>query len=811
LQLTFWEHATAMTGEMLGLLVFAYSIRCLLEYRIDGHESWLTRLALVYGLGVTDNWAMIGFFPAFLVALVWIKGRSFFQARFLIRLCGWGMAGLLLYLLLPLVGTLAAGESLPYFWQLLKANLAAQKKVLFAFPKARVLLCSLTSVLPVLVMGIRWPSTFGDLSAVGVALANLMSRVAHGVFLAGALFVAFDPVFGEQRLGFSPRHLGYGLPFLTFYYLGALAAGYYCGYFLLVFGRPSEHAWERARGPMRLLNPVLTGAVWVSLVAVPAGLLYRNFPHIRAGRGPELAALVSAKVKHLPVGGAVVMSDDPVNLTLIDGGLRRQGTRDRFVLIDTRAMPFHRYQRALVARYPGRWPDILTGTTRHDPLDSFALLQLLATAASSNAVCYLHPSFGYYFEAFHLEPHGPVYRLRPYGSNQITAPLLTEEVIRENVAFWEGHRPQLDRVAMLVQRREPGALALGRNYSLALNHWGVELQRARRLAEAARSFEQALELNPVNLTAQINLNLNRQLQAGHTPGGDIPKAIHDQFGRFRSWDELLGVNGPVDDPSFRTHLGQVWAGNFQYHQAATEFERVTQLQPDNFAAHLALAGVCLEGPWPDEALRIVTRLRERHPPGQLAATNQLELVRLEALVHFRKGDLAGAEQRLKGARAAFPANDTLLGTLSQVYLLSGRFTNALEVITEQLQRTPDNPRALLNQGAIYIQTKRFDQALPPLNRVLELQPENRPARMNRAIAHLETGQLDAAQKDYEALRTVLPGLHAVHYGLGEIAWRRNNRAAALAHYSRYLELAPDQGEERPRIVQRVQELRGAQR
>src|SRR6266478_3003960 len=53
LQLTFWEHATAASGEMLNLLLFAYAIRCVLEFRIDERESWLLRAAFVYGLGMT--------------------------------------------------------------------------------------------------------------------------------------------------------------------------------------------------------------------------------------------------------------------------------------------------------------------------------------------------------------------------------------------------------------------------------------------------------------------------------------------------------------------------------------------------------------------------------------------------------------------------------------------------------------------------------------------------------------------------------------------------------------------------------------
>src|SRR5262249_30692171 len=129
-ELTFWEHAGAATGEMLDLLVFAYVIRCLLEYRIDPRDSWLYRFAFVYGLGVVNNWALIGFFPFFLVAMLWIKGFSVLQFSFLLRMLAWGLAGLSLYLLLPLVWAVSHHPTIG-FWDALHANLAFQKVMLF--------------------------------------------------------------------------------------------------------------------------------------------------------------------------------------------------------------------------------------------------------------------------------------------------------------------------------------------------------------------------------------------------------------------------------------------------------------------------------------------------------------------------------------------------------------------------------------------------------------------------------------------------------------------------------------------------------
>src|SRR6185369_10554388 len=59
LQRSFWEHAVVATGEMIDLLLIAYVIRCLLEHRLDGRDSWLYKLALVYGIGVANNFAFI--------------------------------------------------------------------------------------------------------------------------------------------------------------------------------------------------------------------------------------------------------------------------------------------------------------------------------------------------------------------------------------------------------------------------------------------------------------------------------------------------------------------------------------------------------------------------------------------------------------------------------------------------------------------------------------------------------------------------------------------------------------------------------
>jgi len=172
LQLTFWENATTSSVGMFDLVLFAYSVRCLMEYRVSKAESWLLRAAVVFAAAATDAWVMILLFPAFLAAMIWIKGLSFFHLRFLARLFLCLLAGLLFYLYLPLLHLKSSGA----FWLPLKENISAQffqVEYIFRYtPHYVQLVLILTSLLPILVIGIRWTATFGDTSQIGRSLAT---------------------------------------------------------------------------------------------------------------------------------------------------------------------------------------------------------------------------------------------------------------------------------------------------------------------------------------------------------------------------------------------------------------------------------------------------------------------------------------------------------------------------------------------------------------------------------------------------------------------------------------------------------------
>lgn len=833
LQLTFWENATVVSGEIFDLLLFAYLVRCLLEYRTEKQDSWLFKAAFVYGAAMTNNWAMIGFLPIFVAAVGWTKGLSFFNARFLLRSCLLGLAGLSFYLLLPLVNALSTDLQFT-FWQALKHNLATQKAILFYLPFSKAALfnpdrplwiLALPSLLPILVMAPRWPSYFGDPSKLGVTLATVIFHFFHAVLLGLCLWVALDPQF-------SPRHVLPGVPMLTFYYLGAISAGYFTGYFLLVFGAQPTGRPRMTAPWITMLNRSVAFAICLLALLAPAALVYLNWNNIRVSNGPMLKEFASLLAQDLP-RKAVILSDDPRRLILFQATLSQAGKTSDRLLVDTGSLPLPQYHRYLSRRAPGLWPTNPPPDLK-DTFDAPQLIQIMAPVARSNAIFYLHPSFGYYFEIFYPEPHGLDCNLLLYGTNLLLSAPPSPAVVARNVKFWDTEAagaleriiaasapPAKDAPAPLQRLRRAlklpaapnrDATTLAAFYSRSLNYWGVELQRSGRLKEAGPQFERALKVNPENLVAEVNLECNRNLRAEKRTAVQMSQSIEDRFGRYRNWDQVMNDNGPFDEPNFCSEQGRIFVRNGNLRQAATQFARVVALAPDNLTARILLAQIAVVGQFPKEALKVVAGIHSDARLLGLSRTNFADVLAVETTARLALGDVAGAETVVRNALARYPGDENLLATAATAYMNFGCYSNAVGVLDEHLKVSPDNVFLLAHKGFACLQLNAFLQAIPPLTRVLTLETNATSdlyysALLNRAIAYLKTDQYDDARRDYEVLLKAFPNAHKIYFGLGEIAYLRHDTNEAIRNYQLYLANTRTNTIEASNVVARLTELK----
>ncbi|HEX9048577.1 MAG TPA: hypothetical protein VF988_16230, partial [Verrucomicrobiae bacterium] len=398
LQLPFWQSATSFTSESFNLLWFALIVWQLLEYRLDERDGRLYVAAVLYGVGLPENWALVGFFPLFLTMLIWLRRLDFFDSTFLTRMSISGFGGLLMFLLLPAIAKVSAhtGHYPLTFWQALKPALQSDWQVIKSIKESGIRHClalsSLTSLLPLFFLSIRWSSSFGDSSRMGTTLVNYFIHVVNAVILGVLLWVSFDPPFSAHQL---VQRLGLTTSSLTLHYLTALCIGYYCGYFLLIFGKRAIPSRRYSKPEPALpeallwLCPVIVFGTLVT-VAVGAGLLlYKNAPVVRAANSDALLQYAQFAAENLPPQGAILLCDSdsvnqdmPLRACLMQGLLARQGREKDYPVVDTQALNWAPYHEYLHKRYPKFWPQ--TATTNElaagtvNPLHVFVVLHQLA-------------------------------------------------------------------------------------------------------------------------------------------------------------------------------------------------------------------------------------------------------------------------------------------------------------------------------------------------------------------------------------------------------------------------------------------------
>jgi tetratricopeptide repeat protein len=846
LQLTFWLHATSAASspapwgsglEMLDLLMFAYIVRCLLELRISQNESWLVRAALVYGLALTNNWAMILYFPLFLASLIWIRGLAFFNTRFLVKMFLWGLAGLSLYLLLPIVQSTGDIAPVP-FWSGLRQSLSSQKTIvttMLGFFKSHpqgpqtALLLALTSLLPLLLISIRWASYFGDTSRLGVALTTFAFHIVHATFLFVCIWVALDPPF-------SPRYnlfgAGVNMPFATLSYLGALSVGYFVGYFLLIFGVPEPG--KKIAPWLRYVGVTVVALVWILLLAAPILLIARNMSYVRATNGGNIRDYARRLIQGVPQRGGIVLSDDSRRLILAHSEAVKEGREKSLIFLDTASLKYPDYHRFLKKAYGVQWPVEL-------PKDSVGfsdrdVIEILGRLAQTNGLYYLHPSFGYYFEIFYPEPHGLDFHLVQVSTNTLEVPLLPGSIREENKSFWSNTTrqaivPLLSAVApeeasgsrggafagvfsRLHLKPEPNRelSVLAGFYSRALDSWGVELQRNGDFKQAREYFDLSQQLNSDNVVAKINLEYNLSREPGHKTSRSLSANLQDQFGKYRDWEQVMGENGPFDEPIFCFQEGMIYMRNSLYRQAAAQFSRTAALETNNLASRLWLAQLNVLARLPDRALDVLAQLRANPARFGISRTNENELLFVETSARLAKGDEPAARAGVQKALEVNPNDTSVMATAAQVYTKYGDYSNAVEMIDRQLRLAPNDVGLLLNKGFVCLQMNAYEQGIAPLTRVLTLETNTasetyNTALLDRAIAYLRSDKLDLAKKDYETLEKSYPSAYRIKYGLGEIAYRNHETNTAVRNYQLYLANGPTNTAEAKQVADRLKELK----
>jgi tetratricopeptide (TPR) repeat protein len=788
LQLSFWEHATAATGEMIDLLIFAYVVRCLLELRIDAKQIWLSRAALAYGAGMANNWIMVGYLPVFILALVLLKGLTpFLDRRFLFRMALCGLAGMSLYLLLPAIQQFASHGEMK-FWPALKTHLRLQKDALEVWRAPALRMLALSSILPFVLISIPWKShtiQLADDTRLGVFIARATGHFVHAAFFVTSIWMAFDPPI-------SPRALVPALPMLTFYYTSALIGGYCCGYFLLFHVHDARSS----------VGKLAVAGAWLLVAAMPLLLVVRNIAMISTTNGPLLRDFAKQIYADLPQGRSAVLADDWTDQILLKAEYRSHRAEKQPVILDTASLASVRYHGFMAEKLRNRWP-LPVPTNRLGVVGPPRILKLVSGFQAQEPVVFLGPPFGYLFEAFAEQPRGFVHTLEPRPARETATQTWPASTFTTNEQIWEQrwnaklknlsrkivHQPA-QQSAWLRPHRNQTANFVGVNCSRSLDYWGVQMRRARRLSEAATWFQRAIEINPNNVSARINLEYTQQCQRGDTRRLN-PQALRQRFGNLigegENWGNVLIRDGPVDEPTFLLRSGRVLQAVGNSRQAAGDFARSVELAPDWPPPKIWLAQSCLDLENFDSALALTDAVQASSPPQDPAQLAHLLHCRTLALMGLTRTNDAMAS--IADFLAKYPSPPEVLATAADLYGQGDRFQEQLAILEDLLKREPDRVEWLIKRGVAELQLSKHEAAIATLTKALSLAPQNTDARLSRAVAYLGADQVEAAQSDYEALLAQSKTSADALFGLGTVAWRQQNTNSAIRYYQQYLSQA----------------------
>ncbi len=792
-QLTFWEHATVVTGEMLNLFLFALAVRFLAQYRLDERDLRLQQFAFVVALGCANDWSMVAYLPLFLAALIWTVGWELMNARRLVTLMVSFAFGLLLYLLMPIVASGAPGMPGSFggrFVELLKY----QRTLLASTPRSKPLLLALILLLPVVFVSIRWRS--GGTSGTDQKLRNFFLILLRVLWMGAGIYTAFDQVISTRMLVTTSAQSGM-LPLLTFSWLGALAVGVSAGWFILIGTAAPEKRWERTSSGANVLAKLGAALCVCAAVAVPAALVWRNLSKVGLQNGPVLAQLADDLKRSLPDKPSLVLTEDAALSVILQAGLRRDPSAPRHVLLQTRSAALSEYRQQLAARHGQDFP-ALTTFAKAETNVAGVFLELLYAATRDGRAFYLNPPLydsrtTFILESLRVRPQGLIYAIESYAPGEISPPPLTAAQSDRVVAEWNERSSRVSAMVSGVAAKLLTAEIAARIYSRAANANGVELQRAGRLPEAGKLFALARDLVPENVAAVVNAGVNGALQS-RVPltaaksaelakplaqSGQTPLAVVEQF-------------GPVDEPLFLSTLALALTEgpNPLARAAAVASSRALELAPDSVTAADAFARAALAAGEPKLAFDAIAKVRRLASAGQVKNEVLAGIELLQARLSVGARDMVAAEKTLVEAWKRFPDDAPLIEGICDFYTSLGMSTNALPYVDHYLGRHKDNDTIQARRGSLLVESGRAADAVEVLDAVLARRPNDYEARLGRGAALLILQKPAAARADFEFVRQVNPNFARALLGLGRACQAEQNSADAQRHFQKVIEVTP---------------------
>jgi tetratricopeptide (TPR) repeat protein len=164
-----------------------------------------------------------------------------------------------------------------------------------------------------------------------------------------------------------------------------------------------------------------------------------------------------------------------------------------------------------------------------------------------------------------------------------------------------------------------------------------------------------------------------------------------------------------------------------------------------------------------------------------------------SLILYRLGKSDEALRSLENVVAADPDSSIdLASARGELLMRMGRFDDALELYTRELERYPDDRGLLFARSFLYERMDRVDEAIVELRALLAQDPDD-PVALN-ALGYTLADRTDQFEEAYELIRRAYeqsPDNAAIVDSMGWVEFRMGNHEQAIEHLRRAWALQRD--------------------
>jgi tetratricopeptide (TPR) repeat protein len=247
-------------------------------------------------------------------------------------------------------------------------------------------------------------------------------------------------------------------------------------------------------------------------------------------------------------------------------------------------------------------------------------------------------------------------------------------------------------------------------------------------------------------------------------------------------------------------LGELSEKAGEWQLAADAYARVQSLNARGVEVLPRRAAALINAGKPAEARDLL-----RAPAG--ADTADPLVLYLFAVAQRQTGDLDGAEATARRLRTRAPKDPRGSYVLAQVLESKRDYDGAEKALREILAQDPADATALNYLGYMFAERgERLDEAVTLIQRALQAEPKNPSYLDSLGWAYFQQGKIDLADGPITEAADRLPRSSAVQDHLGDLRYRQQRYAEAIAAWERSL-AGDGESIDRNRIEQKLREAR----